>query len=66
MQDNCFPSFCFFAAAQPSQRNAANRRLISMEDKTRAEEMEERWCRKRKTAVFPEAAGALDTVQPQM
>lgn len=38
MQDNCFPSS--FAAAQQSQHNAANRRLISIEAKTQAEEME--------------------------
>lgn len=49
MQDNCFPSF--FAAAQQSQRNAANRRLISIEAKTQAEEMEGRWLRRRKTVV---------------
>lgn len=49
MQDNCFPSF--FAAAQQSQRNAANRRLISIKAKTQAEEMEGRWLGRRKTVV---------------
>lgn len=44
MQDNCFLSF--FAAAQ---RNAANRRLISIKAKTQAEEMKGRRLGRRQT-----------------